>query len=75
MANNIDPPRDILITSGPLDDLDVASPTPKFGGKVGIDATQKSPEEGRQREWPPDIVMSQEIKDLVDGKWQDYGIV
>jgi 4-hydroxy-3-polyprenylbenzoate decarboxylase len=75
VANNIDPARDILITSGPLDDLDIASPTPKFGGKVGIDATQKSPEEGRQREWPPDIVMSQEIKDLVDGKWQDYGII
>ena len=74
VANNIDPSRDIMITSGPLDDLDVASSTPKFGGKVGIDATQKGPEEGRQREWPPDIIMTQEIKDLVDGKWQDYGI-
>jgi len=74
VTNNIDPARDILITSGPLDDLDHAATTPKFGGKVGIDATQKGPLEGHQREWPPDIVMSAEIKDLVDRKWQEYGI-
>jgi len=74
VANNIDPAQDILMTSGPLDDLDHATPTPKFGSKVGIDATQKGPSEGRQREWPPDIVMSPEIKELVDRKWTDYGI-
>lgn len=74
VANNIDPAQDILMTSGPLDDLDHATPTPKFGSKVGIDATQKGPSEGRQREWPPDILMSPEIKDLVDRKWTDYGI-
>ena len=75
VANNIDPAQDLMITSGPIDDLDVASPTPKFGSKVGIDATQKLAEEGRKREWPPDIVMSPEIKALVDRKWQDYGII
>lgn len=74
VTNNIDPAQDFLITSGPLDDLDHASPTPRFGGKVGIDATQKGPMEGRHREWPPDIEMSPEIKDLVDRKWLDYGI-
>ncbi|MCH8279934.1 MAG: menaquinone biosynthesis decarboxylase [Chloroflexi bacterium] len=74
VANNIDPAQDILMTSGPLDDLDHATPTPKYGSKVGIDATQKGPSEGRQREWPPDIVMSPEIKELVDRKWTDYGI-
>jgi len=74
VTNNIDPGSDIVITSGPLDDLDIASPTPKFGSKVGIDATQKGPSEGRNRDWPPDIVMSQEIKDLVDRKWPEYGI-
>ena len=58
VANNIDPSRDIMITSGPLDDLDVASSTPKFGGQVGIDATPKGPEEGRQREWPPAFIIS-----------------
>jgi 4-hydroxy-3-polyprenylbenzoate decarboxylase len=30
--------------------------------------------EGRQRQWPSDIVMSPEIKELVDRRWPDYGI-
>ena len=74
VTNNIDPSQDILFATGPLDDLDHATPTPKFGSKVGIDATAKGPMEGRQREWPPDIVMSPEVKALVDRKWAEYGI-
>ncbi len=74
VANNIDPSQDFVFTKGPIDDLDFASPTPKFGSKVGIDATQKGPLEGRARPWPPDIVMSPEVKELVDRKWSDYGI-
>jgi 4-hydroxy-3-polyprenylbenzoate decarboxylase len=72
---NMDPAQDFVFTTGPIDDLDVASPTPKFGSKVGIDATIKLPQEGgRTREWPPDVVMSPEIKAVVDGKWTSYGI-
>ena len=74
VTNNIDPSQDILFATGPLDDLDHASPTPKYGSKVGIDATAKGPMEGRQREWPPDIAMSPEVKALVDGKWAEYGL-
>ena len=74
VTNNLDPSQDILFASGPLDDLDHASPVPKYGSKMGIDATAKGPMEGRQREWPPDIVMSDEIKALVDKKWSEYGI-
>ncbi len=74
VANNIDPAQDLVIFNGPIDDLDVGSPTPKFGSKLGIDATIKGPLEGRQQEWPPDIVMSPEIKELVDRKWDEYGI-
>ena len=74
VTNNIDPSQDVLFASGPLDDLDHSSPTPKFGSKMGIDATAKGPMEGRQREWPPDIVMTPEIVALVDGKWAEYGI-
>jgi 4-hydroxy-3-polyprenylbenzoate decarboxylase len=32
------------------------------------------PEEGHNREWPEDIVMSAEIKALVTSKWSEYGI-
>ena len=75
VTNNIDPATDFVFSTGPIDDLDLASPTPKFGSKVGIDATIKLPlEGGRQREWPPDIEMSPEVKELVDRRWKEYGI-
>ncbi len=71
---NIDPARDVTFAEGPIDDLDHASAVPRFGSKMGIDATAKGPMDGRTREWPPDIVMSEEIKRLVDDKWREYGI-
>ena len=74
VTNNIDPAHDVLFASGPLDDLDHAAAEPKYGSKMGIDATAKGHLEGRTREWPPDIVMSPEIKALVDRKWREYGI-
>jgi len=72
--NNVDPKRDLLFSEGPLDVLDHSSPTPYWGSKLGIDATRKMPEEGHPRKWPKDIVMTEEIKDLVDKKWKEYGI-
>ena len=74
VTNNLDPQRDIFFASGPIDDLDHASPTPRFGSKVGIDVTAKGPGEGYHRGWPPDIVMSDEVKALVDRRWEEYGI-
>lgn len=72
--NNIDPKRDIVISDGPLDALDHASNTPRYGSRLGIDATKKWPTEGHTRPWPNDIEMSKEIKDLVDKRWKEYGI-
>jgi len=70
---NVDPKRDVVITEGPLDHLDHA-PTLQFvGGKIGIDATAKSPAEGA-REWPEEIAMSTEVKELVDRRWAEYGL-
>ena len=59
---------------GPLDVLDHSSPMPKWGTKVGIDATKSWPEEGHSREWPDEIVMSDDIKKMVDEKWKDLGL-
>ncbi|WP_094550731.1 menaquinone biosynthesis decarboxylase [Petroclostridium xylanilyticum] len=72
--NNIDAKRDVLIVDGPLDALDHSSPLPHYGHKMGIDATKKWPEEGHNREWPEDVEMSKEIKELVDKKWKEYEI-
>ena len=65
---NVDPQRDVLITEGPLDHLDHAPTRQFYGGKMGIDATHKGPEEGT-REWPPEIEMTPEVKELVDRRW------
>src|SRR5213080_470139 len=70
---NVDPKRDVMLTEGPADHLDHA-PTLQFvGGKIGIDATAKGPLEGA-REWPPEIEMGAEIRELVDRRWAEYGI-
>jgi 4-hydroxy-3-polyprenylbenzoate decarboxylase len=70
---NVDPARDVLISEGPLDHLDHAPTHQFFGGKLGIDATAKGPDEGT-RPWPEEIEMSDEIRALVDRRWEEYGI-
>ncbi|HOV79607.1 MAG TPA: menaquinone biosynthesis decarboxylase [Bacillota bacterium] len=72
--NNIDAKRDVMMIEGPLDALDHSSPLPCLGTKMGIDATRKWADEGHLREWPKDIVMSEDVKRLVDRKWGEYGI-
>jgi 4-hydroxy-3-polyprenylbenzoate decarboxylase len=73
VGNNVDPRRDITIVDGPLDVLDHSSPLPRAGSKIGIDATKTWPDEGHTREWPDEIIMSPEIKELVDKRWREYG--
>jgi 4-hydroxy-3-polyprenylbenzoate decarboxylase len=70
---NVDPARDVVIARGPLDHLDHAPEHQFIGGKLGIDATAKLPEEGA-RTWPEEIQMSPEVRALVDGRWAEYGI-
>ena len=70
---NVDPKRDVLVSEGPLDQLDHAAMLPCFGGKLGIDATHKLPEEGA-REWPERIEMTPEVRDTVDRRWGEYGL-
>ena len=65
---NVDPKRDVVISEGPLDHLDHAPTLQFFGGKLGIDATHKGPDEGA-REWPEEIEMSDDVKALVDRRW------
>jgi 4-hydroxy-3-polyprenylbenzoate decarboxylase len=70
---NTDPRRDVLLSEGPLDQLDHAASMYCYGGKLGIDATHKWTSEGA-REWPERIVMTDEVRDLVDRRWDEYGI-
>src|SRR6476619_6794241 len=70
---NVDPKRDVIVSEGPLDHLDHAPERQFLGGKLGIDATAKWPEEGA-RPWPEEIEMSPEIKELVTRRWTEYGL-
>ncbi|MDD7794688.1 menaquinone biosynthesis decarboxylase [Clostridium sp. 'White wine YQ'] len=71
--NNIDAKRDVVISEGPLDALDHASDLPHYGYRMGIDATKKWKSEGHAREWPDDIEMNDEVKELVTRRWKEYG--
>lgn len=73
IGNNVDPKRDIVIVEGPLDVLEHSSDIPAYGGKMGIDATKKWKSEGFPRDWPDEIVMTEEIKKLVEKRWKEYG--
>ena len=71
---NWDPQRDSEIVQGPIDILDHASPYYGAGSKMGIDATRKIEGEGVVREWAEPIAMSEEIKQLVQERWSEYGL-
>ncbi len=73
VLNNVDWKRDVVIADGPLDDLDHAANFPRYGSKMGIDATRKTREEGMMRGWPEELYMSEEARRLVDQRWKEYG--
>ncbi len=66
---NVDWSHDVVLTNGPVDHLDHASYHHSYGGKIGIDATAKLPEEGYQRTWPEVIRMNEDVKTRVDEIW------
>jgi 4-hydroxy-3-polyprenylbenzoate decarboxylase len=74
VLNNVDWKRDTVFADGPLDALDHAANWPRYGSKMGIDATRKTREEGMMRDWPDEIFMSEEIRKLVDSRWKEYGL-
>ena len=72
--SNVDAGRDMLVTEGPVDALDHAAPYFAYGAKVGFDATRKWQGEGVVRPWPDEILMSDEVRELVDRRWREYRI-
>jgi 4-hydroxy-3-polyprenylbenzoate decarboxylase len=73
VTTRADPARDTMIVdNAPTDTLDPASPLVNLGSKMGIDATQKTREEGYMREIQQLAIVDEETKALVDGKWKEY---
>jgi len=75
VTNSIDPARDLVIVQGPSDDLDHAALRHRYGGKLGIDATEKrAPLDRVEQPWPDEIRMSDEVRQRVAQRWRDYGL-
>lgn len=75
MTTRADAARDVMIVDNtPTDTLDPASPLLNLGSKLGIDATQKTKEEGFEREIQEQVRVDDATKSLVDSKWSNYGI-
>jgi 4-hydroxy-3-polyprenylbenzoate decarboxylase len=75
ITTRADAARDtIIINNTPTDTLDPASPIVNLGSKLGIDATQKTREEGYEREIQQQVKVDANTKNLVDSKWSSYGL-
>ncbi len=75
ITTRADAARDtIIINNTPTDTLDPASPLVNLGSKLGIDATQKTREEGFEREIQQQVKVDTNTKNLVDSKWSSYGL-
>ena len=75
ITTRADAARDVMIIdNAPSDTLDPASPLLNLGSKLGIDATQKTKEEGYQREIQELVRVDEDTKNVVDVKWSSYGI-
>jgi 4-hydroxy-3-polyprenylbenzoate decarboxylase len=61
-----DPKEDLELVRGPVDQLSISNRLENVGGKVGIDATRKWPEEGYSREWPEEARMEKAVVSRVD---------
>ena len=73
---NVDYARDLLLTEGAVDHLDHASYQQFWGGKAGIDATRKLPEEGYTRDggWPEMVLPDPDTAERVTRRWTEYGL-
>jgi 4-hydroxy-3-polyprenylbenzoate decarboxylase len=73
-TGNIDPRRDLVVIEGPMDDLDHAALRHRFGGKLGVDATEKGPLDDVVQAWPDEIRMTEEVRERVTRRWKDFGL-
>ncbi len=75
ITTRADAARDtIIIDNTPTDTLDPASSRVNLGSKLGIDATQKTKDEGFEREIQEQVMVDDNTKEKVDSKWSSYGL-
>jgi 4-hydroxy-3-polyprenylbenzoate decarboxylase len=74
VLGNVDWKRDVTTVEGAVDQLDHSAMRDSFGGKIGIDATAKGPQDNHPRGWPAEVKMDEAVKALVDKRWKEYGL-
>ena len=75
LGANCDPSRDVLISRGPVDQLDHAAVQEGFGGKIGFDCTHKWPgENGFNRPFPKIIRNAPDVVQKIDSIWSQLGL-
>ena len=73
VTTRADPAHDTtIVRDAPTDTLDPASRIVNLGSKMGIDATQKTMEEGYLREVQRPVKADAHTRDLVDSRWDEY---
>jgi len=70
---NVHPGRDVFFHDAPPHPHDHAAPPLSAGSAGCIDATAKLPEE-HDGPWPERLVASREIVELVQTRWEQYGL-
>ena len=70
---NVDPKRDVVIAEGPLDHLDHAPRSSSSAASSGSTRPRSCPRKVRGN-GPRRSSMSEEIRELVDRRWGEYGI-
>lgn len=71
---NVHPSRDLSFHDGPAWAEDHAAPQQGVNRRVGIDATRKRPEEGHSAGWPDRLTLPDEVLELVNRRWAEYGL-
>lgn len=75
ITTRADAARDVMVVNNtPTDSLDPASPLVDLGSKLGIDATQKTPQEGFARPVQEQVAPDPDVAQVVDSRWEEFGL-
>ncbi|OYW18148.1 MAG: hypothetical protein B7Z55_11180, partial [Planctomycetales bacterium 12-60-4] len=74
VARHVDPQRDLVISDGPAHPDDHATALRGIGGRIAIDATRKTAEEGFPRTWPAPLRSSEETMQKLAERWSEFGL-
>jgi len=74
LVRNVDPQRDFFQGDGPAHPDDHATSQRGIGGRIAIDATRKTADEGFPRAWPAALRSSQETTQKLSERWSEFGL-